>query len=86
MHPGPGGHGGRSEKKRSDEGEAEAALLSLIFEPPTNESEGNKAAREEEEGEETECNNAEEVVWSYGNTGIGGSLSSLDMRVEKEGY
>ena len=72
----------RSEKQKSDEVDAVATLLSLTLEPPPNETEDDKKAREDEEREEIELDNAEEAVWSSGN--IGQNLecfNSLDLPV-----
>ena len=76
----------RSEKQKSDEVDAVAALLSLSLEPPPNETEDDKKAREDEEREEIELDNAEEAVWSSGNIGqnLEECFNSLDLRSEKD--
>ena len=76
----------RSEKQKSDEVDAVAALLSLSLEPPLNETEDDKKALEDEEREEIELDNAEEAVWSSGNIGqnLEECFNSLDLRLEKD--
>ena len=62
--------------------------MSLSLEPPPNETEYDKLekAREDEEREEIELDNAEEAVWSSGNIGqnLEECFNSLDLRLEKE--